>query len=217
MDSSFFHSLIPGIGLLGLCLCLGAVSVHAQEDSGRNMGKKAGVQMEGVAPTDSLAPVHIAGKEEGTEPEPRPVFEPDPKRAGMYSALFPGLGQAYNRQYWKLPIVAAGLGAAIYFIDFNTRQYQHYRKAYISRIDQIPDNDLELVYDREGLRQIQEGYRKNRDMTILLTTVGYAVQIMDAVASAHLRNFDMSEDLSMRFSPVWTPEGPGLGLVFQWK
>lgn len=204
-------------GVLVFCLAQGPVRAQTDSTGSRNLGKRESV----ISDPKPVSTVPVESGEEQGEPE-RPKqealpFQPEPKRAGMYSALFPGLGQAYNRQYWKLPIVGAGLGAAVYFIDFNTRQYQRYRKAYITRIDQIPDNDLEPQYDREGLRQIQEGYRKNRDMTILLTAVGYAVQIMDAVASAHLRNFDMSEDLSLQFGPVATPQGPGLGLVFHWK
>ncbi len=202
--------------LLGSGLVFASPLYGQTEPEPVNLGKRKTASTTWVPQTDTGTATISPMPAEDQAFAPR-IFEPDPKRAGMYSALFPGLGQAYNRQYWKLPVVAAGLGVAAYFIDFNTRQYQRYRKAYVSRLDQIPENDLEPQYDREGLRQIQEGYRKNRDITILLTGVGYAVQIMDAVTSAHLRNFDMSEDLSLRIAPVLLPEGPGLGLVFHWN
>ncbi len=62
-------------------------------------------------------------------------WQPNPKKAGFYSAILPGLGQTYNRQYWKIPVVYAGVGAAAYFISNNLSKYISYRKAYISRIN----------------------------------------------------------------------------------
>jgi hypothetical protein len=137
-------------------------------------------------------------------------FEPKPKKAGMYSAILPGSGQFYNRQYWKVPAIYVGVAAAGYFINFNLTNYQKYRKAYYTRIDNDPttvDTDIETKkYTTEWL-----------DMTVLLTALGYTVQVIDAIASAHLKNFDISRDISLRIQPVAQPNYIGMGLAVNFK
>lgn len=146
-------------------------------------------------------------------------FQPNPKKAGMFSAILPGLGQAYNRQYWKLPIIYAGVGAAAYFIHFNNSQYQEYRKAYIARIDGDPSTTDPYVgvFTTDALKQLQDGYKRYLDITVLVTGLGYMLQVMDAVVYAHLKNFDISPDLSLRVSPVVGPSYAGIGIVIGLK
>ncbi len=147
------------------------------------------------------------------------VFVPNPKKAGMYAAIMPGLGQLYNRQYWKLPLVYAGVAAAGYFIQTNLSQYRTYRKAYIYRIDNNPSTVDEFVnrYSEQDLKSLQDGFRGYLDITVLITAVGYSLQILDAVASAHLRNFDVSPSISMQMQPVIQPNYIGAGLVVNFK
>src|SRR5690606_22413524 len=142
------------------------------------------------------------------------IFEPNPKKSGMYSSILPGLGQAYNRQYWKVPIVYAVLGTAGYFIVYNYNKYTDYRQAYIYAIDGDPStNDVRLntIYDAQSLQRLQNNYKKDLDVIVLLTSVGYALQIMDAVASAHLKNFDISKDISMQMKPMVQNNFVGMG------
>lgn len=153
-----------------------------------------------------------------TLPKAKKVFEPNAKKAGMYSSIMPGLGQAYNRQYWKVPVVYAILGTAGYFIGFNYNRYSAYRQAYIQEIDGDPETKSQFEqYGAQDLQRLQASYRKNLDLIVLLTSVGYALQIMDAVASAHLRNFDVSRDISMRVQPVLQNNFVGMGLVVNFK
>ena len=141
-------------------------------------------------------------------------FQPNPKKSGLYSALLPGLGQLYNRQYWKVPLVYGAMGVAVYFIIDNENNYQSYRKAYIGRINNPnPTDQYVNRYSTDQLQQLQNDYSKYLDLTALLTAIGYALQVMDAVTSAHLKNFDISRDISMHVSPVALPNGIGLGLV----
>lgn len=149
----------------------------------------------------------------------RKVFEPNAKKAGMYSSILPGLGQAYNRQYWKIPVVYAILGTAGYFIGFNYNKYTEYRQAYIYAIDGDPGtgNKLSESYDAQSLQRLQNNYKKDLDVIVLLTSVGYALQIMDAVASAHLKNFDVSRDISMQVKPMVQNNFVGVGLVMNFK
>ncbi|OJW83665.1 MAG: hypothetical protein BGO69_05045 [Bacteroidetes bacterium 46-16] len=147
----------------------------------------------------------------------RKKFQPVPKRAGLFSAILPGLGQLYNRQYWKIPVIYAGLGVAGYFIVTNQKSYQEYRKAYIGRLTGDLSNETTntLLYTSDQLKTLQDGYKRYLDITVLITGVGYTLQILDAVVFAHLKNFDITEDISMRMKPLAMPNGgTGLGLVF---
>lgn len=147
-------------------------------------------------------------------------FQPDPKRAGLYSALIPGMGQLYNRQYWKMPIVYAAMGTTIYFVIKRNNEYQRYRKAYVSRIasgDNSKD-EFQGILSAEGIKQYQDEAKQSMDMMVVYTVIGYAAQIMEAISGAHLRNFDISKDLSMQVRPVITPINTfGVGLVLNFK
>ena len=141
-------------------------------------------------------------------------FEPNPKKAGLYAAIFPGLGQAYNRNYWKIPVVYAGIAAAGYFYNNNYTKYRSFRQAYISRINNpYPKDEYADRYDDTQLLQYQNEYKKYLDMTVMLSSLGYVLQIIDAVTSAHLKNFDISRDISMHVFPMATPAGAGMAFV----
>jgi Family of unknown function (DUF5683) len=145
-------------------------------------------------------------------------FQPNPKKAGMYSAILPGLGQLYNKQYWKVPVVYAGLAVATYFIVENLTNYQSYRQAYVNRINNPNYIDQYTnIYSESQLDQLQNDYSKYLDITVLITGIGYALQILDAVTAAHLKNFDISRDISMKMRPVVFPSGAGVGLVMNFK
>ena len=168
--------------------------------------KKAGPGIVMVTPKGAL-------KNDTTVTKKGP-FQPNPKKAGLYSAILPGLGQLYNRQYWKIPVVYVGLGVAGYFFVDNLTQYRSYRKAYIGRIgNPYPTDEYVTTLSTTQLQQYQNDYSKYLDLTILLTTIGYALQVMDAVTSAHLKNFDISRDISLRMKPVVTQNGIGFGLA----
>ena len=145
-------------------------------------------------------------------------FQPNPKKAGLYSSIVPGLGQLYNHQYWKIPVIYVGIGVAAYFIKDNLDNYNSYHNAYVGRISNPNAVDKYTnIYTTDNLKQLQNDYEKYLDLTILFTGVGYIAQVIDAVTFAYLKNFDISRDLSMRVVPVATPNGAGLGLVFNIK
>lgn len=145
-------------------------------------------------------------------------FQPNPKKSALYSAILPGAGQLYNRQYWKIPVVYAGVGASIGFIIFNSQEYQRYRKAYVARINDPThvDEFTEKGYRMSDLQTYQNAYKKDLDLTILLTAIGYTLQVLDALTFAHLNNFDVSRNISLNMQPIVLPNGnPGFGLVMQ--
>jgi hypothetical protein len=128
-----------------------------------------------------------------------------PTKATLMSTCLPGLGQIYNKKYWKVPIIYAGFGVLTYFIVFNTNYYITYKCAYIesSNGDSAGNySDLVNKYTKEDLLSAREYYRRNLEISILLTTVWYALNIIDAAVDAHLYTFNISKDLSMRFHPV---------------
>jgi hypothetical protein len=149
--------------------------------------------------------------------KPHP-FQPNPKKAGLYSSIVPGLGQLYNREYWKIPVVYAGAAIAAYFISKNLKQYQSYRLAYINRINNPNFVDKYTgIYQETQLQQLQNDYNKYLDLSVLFTGLGYALQVLDAVTSAHLKNFEISRDISIHMRPVVAPPyGIGMGLVMNY-
>lgn len=129
---------------------------------------------------------------------------PVPKRAGLYSAILPGLGQVYNKQYWKTGLVAVGTGVIAYFIIDNRKSYNTYQEAYISRIDNNPaTTDTFYNYSINDIDLLRRGFRKYYEYSIIAGVVGYMVNILDAFTSAHLRTFDMSKNISMKAIPYF--------------
>ena len=117
-----------------------------------------------------------------------------PGRASLYSTLIPGLGQAYNGDYWKIPIYCGGLMVCGYFIQFNNMQYQRYRTDYNN-----PDYAGRLSPD--NLKWYRDTYRRYRDYSILAGVLVYALTIIDANIFAYFHDFDVSDDLSFHIRP----------------
>ncbi len=152
-----------------------------------------------------------------------------PKKATLYSAIVPGLGQAYNKKYWKIPLVYIGFGTIGYFIHWNNDNYKTMKLAYFDLTDgsregpfgaDDPTNsyaDLPAygLYDlnnsadynnfKTGLAKQQDYYRRNRDLLMIGILGFYGLQIIDASVDAHLFDFDMGEDLTLNWQPCMQP------------
>ena len=154
----------------------------------------------------SLVPLTLDSKE----------FKPNPTKAVIYSAIFPGLGQVYNKKYWKLPIVYGGFLGFSYAISWNGRYYTDYSNGYKDIMDDDPTTDSwknflpygqdpETV-DQEWLKTVlkrrKDFYRRYRDLSIIGTVAMYALSMVDAYVDAQLFDFDMSPDLSFRVEPT---------------
>lgn len=125
-------------------------------------------------------------------------YEPlRPSKAAFYSAVLPGLGQAYNGSYWKIPLVYAGLGGGVYFYIQNNNQFHSYRDAYKRRLAGYTDDEYQGRISDEGLIQAQKQFRKNKEISIFFTVIWYALNIVDANVDAHLKQFNVSENLSI--------------------
>ncbi|MFC4674253.1 DUF5683 domain-containing protein [Dysgonomonas termitidis] len=144
-------------------------------------------------------------------------FKPDSKKAVIYSAIFPGLGQFYNRKYWKLPIVYGGVLGLTYAITWNGRVYNDYNQAFrdlvtgsgTSYTNYLRPGQTVDDYGRDrlqsALKSKKDFYRRNRDLAIIAAVGVYALCMIDAYVDAQLYDFDMSPDLSMRVTPVFWP------------
>ncbi len=120
-----------------------------------------------------------------------------PAKAAFYSAIVPGLGQAYNKKYWKIPLVYGAMGTSIYFYVDNNRKYHNYRDAYKKRLAGNPDEQYAYLDDGR-LISAQRFYQRNRDLSLLITGLFYILNIVDANVDAHLMQFNVNDKLSFR-------------------
>ncbi len=175
-------------------------------------------------PTDSIVDDPYAW-------QPREVaFNPDPTKAVWLSALFPGLGQVYNRRYWKLPIIAGGYLGLAYATSWNSTMLNDYTVAFAdlmdndpstkSYMDFFPPTVTEESLDKQWLQNILQSrknyFRRNRDLCIICMVGVYLLAVVDAYVDASLSHFDISPDLSMDVVPTLIQDGrntlPSVGL-----
>lgn len=143
-------------------------------------------------------------------------WKPSPQKAAMLSALCPGLGQIYNKKgwYYKLPIIYGVGGWLIWDASVNTKHYNDFKDAYRAKIDNDPTT--EDIYDgkhpgkplltKESLKNYVDKYKYKREKSFLYLTLLYAANILEANVTAHLFDYDISEDLSMRIEPTIIPD-----------
>lgn len=130
------------------------------------------------------------------------TLENRPSTAALYSAALPGLGQAYNNKYWKIPILY-GSGLVIgYFMNYNHKLYKQYRDGYLAIIDK--DDRTEpfntVISEKTYLRAL-DYYRRNRDLLVVATALFYVLNIVDAHVDAHLELFTVDDDISLNLEP----------------
>ncbi len=157
----------------------------------------------------------------------------NPHKATIRSALIPGWGQAYNREYWKIPLVYGALAIPTATFIYNNTWYKKTKKAYeivatkqTSRYNEI---DPKLMYSdgtprpAEDLQFFRNQFRRDRDYSVLWFLILWGVNVVDATVFGHLKDFDVSDDLSLHVSPalnnnIFTPTPtPGLSFVFNFK
>jgi Family of unknown function (DUF5683) len=119
-----------------------------------------------------------------------------PAKAAFYSALVPGLGQAYNKKYWKIPLVYAALGTSIYAYSYSNSKYHQFRDAYKRRLEGFSDDDLSYL-DSGRLISGQKFYQRNKDLSIIITAGIYILNIIDANVDAHLMQFNVNDKLTL--------------------
>ncbi len=134
-----------------------------------------------------------------------------PRKATIRSAILPGWGQAYNKKYWKIPIVYGALGTAAGFFIYNRREYIDARDAYRNMLDGDATNDFLIKpkfrrVDPEGVRQFRISVRQYVDYSVLAFLVLWGLNVVDATVDGHLKAFEVSENLSMKINPAYIPQ-----------
>ena len=126
-----------------------------------------------------------------------------PAKAAFYSAILPGLGQAFNKKYWKIPLVYGALGTGIYYYTINNKDYNRARDAYKLRLNGKPNEfdglNGNILLTDEALIRAQKSYKKERDLSLLVTVGLYVIQILEASTNAHLLQHNVDDNLT--FSP----------------
>ncbi len=143
----------------------------------------------------------------------------DVKKATTLACICPGAGQIYNRSYWKVPFVVGGFAAMAFCIDWNNRGFQRFRTAYHLRVDYdnklkewqengqqgerpVASDEFNGRYQASFLKNLKDNYRRNRDLCIIITAGLYILQVVDAHVDAHLKDYDISDDLSLNLEPA---------------
>ena len=138
-----------------------------------------------------------------------------PKKAGMYSAIIPGAGQIYAKKYWKVPLIYGGLITSAYYFKESHDYYQLYKKTYLNRLaGDLSDN---INYSNSELTEVIALTRRNREVSALLFTLTYVLNIVDASVSAHLFDYDVSEDISLHLQPIYMAKENASGLSLSIK
>ncbi|MCB4808014.1 DUF5683 domain-containing protein [Tamlana sp. 62-3] len=201
--------------IAGILFLFCSLSLLAQNESETEESKKKQLPNEVVV--DSIFEIR------------KPIDALRPAKAAFFSAILPGLGQVYNKKYWKVPIVYAALGTGLYFYIDNNKQYNRYRDAYKSRLAGFTND--EFYYDSNGdlletpristenLETAQDFYKKNKEISLLVTIGLYALNIIDANVDAHLMQYNVDENLSLaphyEFNEINATNNLGLTLNFK--
>jgi len=179
------------------------------------------LQSESIEPTEEviyieLPPILFGATTSSSFFAPAYQFVPNPQRAVLFSAIFPGLGQAYNRQFWKIPLVFTGFAAFTYSISWFSGHFRDYQNAFVDIRSGNPEatrwhyfvpftmnpNEIDKVWFANVLEHRRDFNRHWRDLNIILTVGFYLITMVDAYVDARLFNFTMSQDLSMRIEPT---------------
>ncbi|WP_281542912.1 DUF5683 domain-containing protein [Maribacter aestuarii] len=181
-----------------LCFCLPILNAQEENDSipktTESDSLKSTLRSSGVIMQDSLF-------------KKKKNFNPlAPSKAAFYSAVFPGLGQIYNKRYWKVPIVYGAIGGSIYAYTWNNDNYQRFRTAFKRRLAGFDDDEFNgegqfPFFDLDRLENQQERFQRDRDLWLVVSIGLYALNIIDANVDAHLKQFNIDDDLSFDFEP----------------
>lgn len=155
----------------------------------------------------------------------KPKHKIVPRTATLRSLVLPGLGQIYNRQYWKLPLVYGGFGVIAWAISFNDLRYGHYLNYYMTFApggdNYQKANTSVILYGTTQTRDLTENqlksqvdfYRRNRDLSYIALVLMWGLNIVDANVSAHLKTFDLSDDISLKVQPNFDMNNPSYQAV----
>lgn len=151
-----------------------------------------------------------------------PAHYYSPKKAAIHSAILPGWGQINNKKYWKLPLVYGALGTTAGIFVYNLTTYKDLKNAYIYISDNDPANDILINpqfknLSANAIRSYRNSFRQNIDYSVLVFMIFWGLNVVDASVDAHLKSFDVNDNLSLRFRPGYSPlaKTNGLSLLLE--
>lgn len=199
--------------LFSLLICLGCHLAKAQNDTLVSPDSTAAKE---VIKTDRGT---VTGDIEATGNQTDSIVQNhSPRKATIMSAALPGLGQVYNKKWWKVPIIYGGFAVAGYFLKNNYDHINLYKDAYIAATDDDPQTINDTGYNTTQLLQLIDTYKQWRDLSYISIAVIYALNIIDANVDAHLFYFDVSDDISLNVEPwVSLSSRPGTGITLSFK
>jgi len=131
----------------------------------------------------------------------KPIYH-SPRKAALMSTIVPGLGQIYNKKYWKVPIIYAGIAGLAYSFNANQTKYIKYLTLYKYRIDGDPSTVANTSFSDDNLNLLQQYYHRYRNLSAIGLSLLYIMNIVDASVDAHMFTFDVSDDLSFHIHPT---------------
>jgi hypothetical protein len=137
-----------------------------------------------------------------------------PAKAAFFSGLVPGLGQIYNKRYWKAPIAWGGMGISLYYYNLNNKNYHWYRDTYKDLLAGRPVTGDLARLNGDKLIRGQKFYRRNRDLSMFVTIGIYILNIVDANVDAHLKQFNVNENLTFNPSMLQSPTDNRVNMGF---
>ena len=129
-------------------------------------------------------------------------LQKSPTKAATYSSLLPGLGQAYTKKYWKIPIIYAGLITSGYYFIKNNNEFNDFKNSYLKRINNENDQYQDIYTDNQLITLINNS-KRNREISALVFIGTYVLNIIDASVNAHLFSHDVSDDLTLKVHPAY--------------
>ncbi len=136
---------------------------------------------------------------------PKVVKKHSPAMAAWFSTAIPGLGQAYNKKYWKIPIIYAGMATSLYYVKYNNDKYLNYKRIYSDRLKAQTDTSFKITeltyYTDDNIKTLKDGYRRNMEFSYIITGLIYILNIVDASVDAHFYTYDVNENLAVKIEP----------------
>lgn len=211
--------------LLIICAC-GFNTGHAQDDKKAMAAKSVFTKSDSAVVKDSSKKVAVVVKKDS-------IPRHDPHKATMRSLMIPGWGQAYNKQYWKIPFVYGIISIPTVLYFYNNSFYKKTKFAYealyayqnggdttlVKQIDKSIRNQDGTLLSLSSYQSYRNAFRQSRDYSVLWFLLAWGIQVADATVFGHLNQFDVSSDLSMEITPTFNPvtKTPGLGLTLNLK
>ena len=198
---------MPRFFLIALILCCSLVA-QAQKELDQKLGNQetpvtnSGENLAGKKSRSTSGKKEKKKKEKGKFKKNWALPYPNPYRAGIYSLVLPSAGQIYNKRYWKLPFVWGGFAALVYSVNYNRDNFKCFNTAYGAEVRSLPHKYEQLNWTSDALRRQRDAFNKNLQMTYIGFVAMYALTALDAYVDAHLKNFDISDDLSLNVTAI---------------